>query len=549
MKTTVRGRGNMYLKKTPNKSGRVSLSAVESYRDESGTKRQRTIKTFGFVDELAAEHADPVAHYEAVVAAMDAEKRNATAATIEINPLEKVDKRQVGRLRRHVGDALACWWLNELGIEATVRNSMRGRKVDYDLNAVLRLLVCERLIAPDSNHSAWENKDRHFFRCEFSDDDVRRALTELGRISDRIVAACNRAIARNTTRDESLVCYYVANHLFECHTNECGPLGKDKSEEHDCSPIVQLGLLQDANDIPISYDLLESDAFNDGTLQDILKKHDDHVRGRVVVVADNEMSFLGNIEGCIARGNGFFFSLPIQGVKLASELEEWVLSEDGYRQSSNGTYRFKSSQRYADVNLRDLGVFDDTTEIPDVEVKLVALRGMGCDERTCCTKDKVAEDPTARLQLDQGAIDVRPGVYHLIVTSETDWNDGRITDTLRKHQSIEKAYRSAETINLVPRPTRGWTDDQVRALVLISFLSQLIVRLTQRALPSHPSEDALLADMRALDCSFAENGWWLFDHRTDLTDEIFALVGETAPRKWMRTQDIKALFQKGKKLS
>jgi hypothetical protein len=31
----------MYLKRTPNKSGRVSLSAVQAYRDESGKKRQR----------------------------------------------------------------------------------------------------------------------------------------------------------------------------------------------------------------------------------------------------------------------------------------------------------------------------------------------------------------------------------------------------------------------------------------------------------------------------------------------------------------------------
>jgi hypothetical protein len=43
----------MYLKKTPTKSGRVSLSAVQGYRDEGGRNRQRTVRTFGFVDELS----------------------------------------------------------------------------------------------------------------------------------------------------------------------------------------------------------------------------------------------------------------------------------------------------------------------------------------------------------------------------------------------------------------------------------------------------------------------------------------------------------------
>ena len=54
--------------------------------------------------------------------------------------------------------------------------------------------------------------------------------------------------------------------------------------------------------------------------------------------------------------------------------------------------------------------------------------------------------------------------------------------------------------------------------------------------------------MRDLGCSYADDGWWLFDHRTDLTDEIFALAGEEAPRKWMRTADVRALFKKGKKI-
>jgi hypothetical protein len=73
----------MYLKRTPTKSGRVSLSAVQAYRDESGKKRQRTVETFGFVDELEREFEDPVAHFRAVVAEMDAERlREEAPATI-----------------------------------------------------------------------------------------------------------------------------------------------------------------------------------------------------------------------------------------------------------------------------------------------------------------------------------------------------------------------------------------------------------------------------------------------------------------------------------
>ena len=43
---------------------------------------------------------------------MDAERLAGEApATIAIHPRQKVDKRESAQLRRHAGDALACWWL------------------------------------------------------------------------------------------------------------------------------------------------------------------------------------------------------------------------------------------------------------------------------------------------------------------------------------------------------------------------------------------------------------------------------------------------------
>lgn len=44
----------MFLKKTKNnKTGRTYLSVVESYRDkETGRSKRRTVKSFGYYDEL-----------------------------------------------------------------------------------------------------------------------------------------------------------------------------------------------------------------------------------------------------------------------------------------------------------------------------------------------------------------------------------------------------------------------------------------------------------------------------------------------------------------
>ncbi|MBR3224530.1 MAG: hypothetical protein IKF78_04325 [Atopobiaceae bacterium] len=174
------------------------------------------------------------------------------------------------------------------------------------------------------------------------------------------------------------------------------------------------------------------------------------------------------------------------------------------------------------------------------------MRGVTFDGKT----GEVLTDPRVRPEIDQAAIDeaARLDGYYLIVTSETGWDEGRILDAYRELWRIEESFRATKTGGLSSRPVWVWTTEHIRAHFLTCYLALLIVRLSQRALPSHPSAQALLADMRALDCSYADDGWWLFDHRTDLTDEIFALVDLDAPTKWMRTKDIKALFAKGKRI-
>lgn len=579
----------MYLKRTPTKGGRVSLSAVQGYRDESGRNRQRTIRTFGYVDELAREFDDPVAHFRGVVAEMDTERlREEAPATITVHPRERVDKRKSRALRRHAGDALACWWLDALGVETAIRNSMRGRKVGFDLNAALRLLVCERLLDPGSKLAAVSNADRHFFRSELSEADAYRALTELERVSDRVVGACNRAIARNTGRDESLVYYDVTNYFFECDPDdgEEGLRRKGVSKEHRPNPIVQMGLLQDADGVPISFDLFPGNTNDCQTMLPVLEGRRERGMGRVVVVADRGMNSSANMAGVVAQGDGFVFSQSMRGTRSDARLRDWALSGRGYVSSPAGEFRIKGSQRHRRVHLGDVDTLDGEARDVDVEVKVVAMwsrkyaerarhereavlersrqlvgrpgaytrathhgaaqyvRGVSFDART----GEVVEVPGVRPEIDREAVDRAAALdgHYLVVTSETDWEDSRILDAYRELWRIEESFRVTKTGGLSSRPVYVWTREHIGAHFLTCYLALLIVRLSQRALPSHPSAQALLDDMRALDCSYADDGWWLFDHRTDLTDEIFALVGEEAPRRWMRTRDIKALFAKGK---
>jgi len=187
----------MLLKKITQKSGRTKLCVYESYREGART-RQRTVRALGYADELAAEHDDPVAWAESVVEEMNAERQS---AQVEIHPMQLVDKRAANR--RNAGCAAALAVYSGLGIEAVLRNRSRGRALSFDLSAVMRLLVVERILEPGLKRAAWERRGRHFFRCDLSLDDVYRGMDELAAARDSVVAAMNRAIASSGGRDAS----------------------------------------------------------------------------------------------------------------------------------------------------------------------------------------------------------------------------------------------------------------------------------------------------------------------------------------------------------
>ena len=571
----------MYLKKTKSRSGRVSLSAVQGYRD-NGRVRQRTVRTFGFVDELEAEFDDPVAHFMQVVAEMDAERLACEGPhTITIHPRQKVDKRSVNVM--DLGDSVPLAYYGALGIESAVRSNMRGRKADYDANALLRLLVAERLLRPGSKRSAREAGKLKFYNADFSKDDVYRGLTELARMKPAIVAKMNSSIAKAGIRDLSCGYYDCTNYWFESDGDELRRKGVSK--EHRPNPIVQMGLMQDANGIPVGYNIFPGNVHDGATLIDALPEAKRAAgMGRVVTVADKGMNCAANIVATVARGDGFVFSQSIRGTKSRAELRDWVISDAGYDVSEDGCFKVKSRQDVKRVTVSADDSHDGRAHSVDVPVKVVAFWSRKYAERARHEREKVLEksmqlvkspgrytrathlgaakyvknvefdaatgevldNPRApEIDWEAVAADAACDGFYCIVTSETGWDDGKIIDTYRELWRIEETFKVTKS-QLRARPVYVWTPEHIEAHFLTCYVALAIERIIEHALGHRHSAAEILEDMRAQGCSHAEGEWWLSDHRTDLTDELFALIGEEPPRKWMRTGELKALYSKGK---
>ena len=54
----------------------------------------------------------------------------------------------------------------------------------------------------------------------------------------------------------------------------------------------------------------------------------------------------------------------------------------------------------------------------------------------------------------------------------------------------------------------------------------------------------MLSDLSKMRGSAVEDNWWLFDYRSDLTDELFNIAGIDHPTRYMQLSQVKKLLSK-----
>lgn len=563
----------MFVHKTKKKDGRVYLAIMEGYREGKRT-RHRTVESLGYLDELEKQYVDPIAHFKAVCEQRNALAREARQAVpVEIHPQMKIDKRTANR--KNIGSAVLLSIYNSLGIEGAIRNNTRASKVTFDLNAVLRLLICERVLNPGSKLAAWNNKDGYFFRSEFGEQHVYRALSAFEPLKGKIVSAINRAIDKQGIRDMTSVYYDVTNYYFECDPDELRCKGVSK--EHRPNPIVQMGLLQDKNAIPIGYKLFPGNTNDCNTMMDVLSgMKRDYKIGRVIVVADKGLNTSDNIAACIGKGDGFVYSQSIRGTKSTNELRNWVISDEGYREQGDN-FKIKSRQDVKTITVTDA---EDKKRKVDIETKTVAFWSRKYAERarherettikracelianpgaysaathygatkyvTGATFDpktgEILECATA-LAFDEDKLkaDEACDGYYCLITSEYELPDVDIIDIYRGLWRIEESFKVTKS-DLETRPVYCSTPEHIEAHFLTCYVALCVLRLLQHKMNKRYSAAVIVDELSRMCGTNVDGNWWCFDHRSDTSDNICASVGIDLTRKFMQLKDIKDIL-------
>lgn len=498
-----------FLKKTNNKKG-TYLQIYESYYDpERKGGAHRSYKPIGYVHQLQAEGMDdPIAFYKDEVQKLNQElkkkKQDEKARQISEESPEKL----LGYFPlKNLCDSLRCKNYIDLMQTAT------GFR--FNIFDMMSALVYARVVHPCSKLKTYiEVIPKLFEKYDFSLDQLYFGLGYIGSEYEKIIEIFNHQVALKYPFDTSHNYFDCTNFYFEIDREDDFRL-KGPSKENKKEPIVGMGLLLDANQIPIGMKMYPGNESEKPVMRDIIDdlKQRNHISGRTIQVADKGLNCFENIMHALKAGDGYIFS---KSVKMLPDTEKiWVLLENDYVDVKNKTgevlYRIKDCVDDFNYNYTDKNGHRKTLKLTEKRVvtfnpKLAEKQKLEINRqvekakklRTCEAKkseygdsskyvtfistDKKGEKTTGKVkvEINEKAIENAKKLagYNMIVTSEIRMTASEIYAAYHNLWRIEESFRIMKS-QLDARPVFMQKQETITGHFLICYLSVLLTRLFQ----------------------------------------------------------------------
>ncbi len=577
----------MNLKVSRRKTGRTYLSIVKNYRDKkTGQSRTSTVKSLGYLDELEKEYDDPIAHFKEVARKMTEEEKAKKKLNLSINMDEELEPRSDDR--KNFGYAAILKIYHELDLHRFFNKKARNEDFRFNTNSIMLLLIISRLMSPGSKKKAFEEKGRYFERFDFSLVDVYRALSHFSKVAKDCQRYLHEQVVKKYGSNTETIYYDVTNFYFEIDkADEMRKFGKSKEHRHN--PLVQMGLAMDADGVPLHYELFPGNKLDKETFRSVIGEvRKNYDTGRIVVVADMGVITGDNIYYLTGgkNRNGYVFSFSIRGGTEA--FKKYVLDESGYLGShgkpatEDDEFKIKSRRIAREINVTmrsgktakkiiyekqvvfwakkyDKKAKAEREELVKKALALVAdpkkynkaitygaakyVKNLEFDKKTgeviqgkkrpCFDKEKLAQE-----ELFDG--------YYAIVTSEMDMSDQQIIDTYRGLWEIEETFKVTKG-TIEARPVFVSREERISAHFLTCFIALVTIRLIQKLTKRRYSPERIVECLNKISCSHEQDNLYLFNYRSEISDNISSKLGLDFTRKRLQLAEIKNILANSKK--
>lgn len=501
---------SLFLKQSKYKKG-LYLQIYDSYRDPStGQSKNRCVKTLGYVQDLIQEGiADPVSHFKDYAASLNAQAK----AAREREKAMKISDRPPYRC---LGYFPIQAILRKLKVKAPLDFFFSQRDFQFSVSKCLEELVFARLVSPSSKKKTCEKVIPTLYEhSDFSYDQILSCLDVLGADYEKIVELFASATSQAYEIATDKVFFDCTNFYFEIdRCDEWRRKGPSKENRHD--PIIGMGLLLDANKIPIGMKLYPGNESEKPVMRKIIRdlKAQNSIKGRTISVADKGLNCAQNIHELHDRGDGYIFSKSLK--QLPETEKTWVLLDNDYTEikgrSGQPKFRIKSAvvtmkyvyrnsetKRKESFTVKEQRIAAYNGKLAKKQreeiYKMVEKAKAGC---FCCLKkeefgesskyiefesvDKGGKDtgekPKAKLNQKKIDEDLALAGYSLLVTSETRMEPLDVYEAYHELWRIEESFRTIKS-ELDARPVYVQQINKIKGHFLICYLSVLLERIFQ----------------------------------------------------------------------
>ena len=498
-----------FLKKTKNKKG-IYLQIYESYYDpERKGGAHRSYKPIGYVHELQANGIeDPIAVFGEEVQKLNQEYKKKKQAEKERKISEESPERLLGYFPlKNLNDSLGCKKYIDLMQTAT--------HFRFDIFDMMSDLIYARVVHPCSKlKTYWEVIPKLFGKHAFSLDQIYSGLEYIGSEYEKVIEIFNHQVALKYPFDTSHSYFDCTNFYFEIDKEDYFRL-KGPSKENKKEPIVGMGLLLDANQIPIGMKMYPGNESEKPVIREIIDdlKQRSHISGRTIQVADKGLNCFNNILHALKAGDGYIFS---KSVKTLSETEKtWVLLENDYVDVKNKKgevlYRIKEcvddfSYSYTDnaghrktLKLTEKRIVTFNPKLAEKQKYEInrqvekAKNLRACEAKkseygdsskyvTFISTDKKGTKTAGKVkvEINEKAIENAKKLagYNMIITSEIQMSASEIYAAYHNLWRIEESFRIMKS-QLDARPAYMQKQETITGHFLICYLAVLLTRLLQ----------------------------------------------------------------------
>jgi transposase len=314
----------------------------------------------------------------------------------------------------------------------------------------------------------------------------------------------------------------TSNTYFDC-TNFYFEIDKEDdfrrkgySKEKRTDPIVSLGLLLDANLIPIGMKLFPGNESEKPVIRDIISelKQKNFINGKTIRVADKGLNSAENIYHTLKNGDGYIFS---RSVKNLSDVEKtWVLLDNDYIdvKDDNGEvlyrikecidefeYKFKDAStgkwKHFTITEKRIATYNPKLaqkQIREIKKQVEKARDLKVSQAKKSEYGDSAKyvifiptdkngnevDGEVTTKMNEKLIEkaIKLAGHNVIVTSELSMKSKDIYDAYHNLWRIEESFKIMKS-QLDARPVYLQKRDTITGHFLICYLAVLLTRLLQ----------------------------------------------------------------------